>query len=252
LNRRHLSLAQTGWQQPKDHPVLKGNDVHVWRVQMEESDKIVGELAELLSAKERGRFAQFKFATDRDGHTVVRGRLRQLIGKYLNVPARELIFEYAAHGKPFLPDYLELKFNVSHSGNLALIAFTLDQEIGVDLEVTDRSFAVDTIVSRFFSPQEIPVILGCPERQQHNAFYRAWTRKEAIIKAHGDGLSLPLSDFGVTIDLDDPVRVLHVDWAPEECGDWRLVSFMVGEEVPGAVAVKGELGSVAFLVERQE
>jgi 4'-phosphopantetheinyl transferase len=79
-----------------------------------------------------------------------------------------------------------------------------------------------------------------------SAFFRAWTRKEAIIKAHGDGMSLPLSQFGVSIKLEEEVRLLHLDWSPQQCGEWQLASFTVAQEVPGAVAMRGVLGEVKF------
>lgn len=208
-----------------------------------------GRLEELngrLTEGEKLRFRQYRFAADREAHTVARGRLRELLGQYLRIPPEEVVLENAPQGKPFLPDYPDFGFNVSHAGDWAVIAFAPGLEIGIDTEETDRSFRVESLVGRFFSRLEIPVILGLPEAGRHQAFYRAWTRKEAIIKARGDGLQLPLSEFGVSIVEGEPVRMLHTDWEEDEHRLWQLRSFMVAEDYPGAVAWLGKERIIRF------
>lgn len=237
----HQSLAQTNWQPCNNKPTL-GKGTHLWRICLDTPEQ----LHQLLSAEEKARIARFHFSHDRARHTVARGRLRQILGNYLCVAPEKLAFGYAEKGKPFLKDYPDLQFNLSHAGKWGLLGVCRNREIGVDVEPVDRSFAVADLVNRFFSPVEIPVILNQPEKEQHSAFFRAWTRKEAIIKAHGDGLSLPLSQFGVSIKLQEEVRLLHLDWSPQQCGEWQLTSFTLAPEVPGAVAMRGELGEVRF------
>lgn len=200
----------------------------------------------MLTDAERERFAKFYFPADREQRTVARGRLRQLLGCYLGIPPEEVRLRYANYGKPSLDANQTLRFNVSHAGGWALFAFTPAVEIGVDLEPVNRELNLEGIVSHFFSPAEIPVILRQPEREKATAFFRAWTRKEALIKAHGHGLSLPLSQFGVSIEAAEPVRVLHTDWATEEWRDWELGSFTVQEDLPGAIALRGPINKVVF------
>lgn len=237
----HRSLAQTRWQRYlQDVPL--GNDTHLWRINLDSSEP----LAHLLAEDEKARIARYRFPQDRARHTVARGRLRQILGNYLGVAPASLVFSYAEKGKPFLRDYPELQFNLSHAGTWGLAGVCHHRDIGVDVEPVDRSFTVTDLVSRFFSPAEISVILGQPVADQHPAFFRAWTRKEAMIKAHGDGLSLPLDQFGVSIKLEEEVRLLHLDWSPQQCDEWQLASFTVAPEVPGAVAMRGELGAVRF------
>lgn len=235
----HQSLDRTGWRIPPSSPFL-GTGTHLWRLNLDGQES----LSPLLSADEQARIARYRFALDRTRHTLARGRLRQILGSYLDVPPESLVFGYSEKGKPFLREYPELKFNLSHSGAWGLLGVCRDREIGVDVEQVDRSFSVNDLVCRFFSPVEVPVILS--EEEPHAAFFRAWTRKEAIIKAHGDGLSLPLAQFGVSIKLEEEVRLLHLDWSPQQCGEWQLVSFTVAPEVPGAVAMRGDLGELTF------
>lgn len=241
----HRYLTDNDWQTPVAPPRLPSGAVHVWRVPLRQPDQEINRLNQLLTPDERKRFARFRFAKDRDAHTIARGRLREILAGYLGMTPKGLRFHYADSGKPYLTRHPELQFNLSHAGEWALVACTYGVEIGVDVEDIDRSFRVEDIVERFFSRREVPVILGLPEAERHAAFYRAWTRKEAIIKARGDGLSLPLDQFGVSISDSDPVRVLHTDWAPGEEKKWTLRSFTVGEAL-GAVAWLGMGREVRF------
>lgn len=241
----HHELPENAWQTPTAPPRLPSGAVHVWRVPLRQNQDEISRLNLLLSPDERERFSRFRFAPDRAAHTVARGRLREILAGYSGVAPGALRFGYTENGKPYLAEHPDLQFNLSHAGDWALVACTYDVEIGVDVEVIDRSFQVEDIVERYFSRREVPVILGLPEAERHAAFYRAWTRKEAIIKARGDGLSLPLDQFGVSILPDDPVRVLHTDWAQGEEKKWQLRSFTVGEAL-GAVAWLGAGRDVLF------
>ncbi|MEO0733443.1 MAG: 4'-phosphopantetheinyl transferase superfamily protein [Bacteroidota bacterium] len=239
----HQNLAQTNWELPPEQYDLPHGEVHLWRWHLDVKPAVRQALESHLHPTERERFAAFHYARDRHQHTVARSRLRQLLGGYLGLPPKAVKFNYAAHGKPVLPsDFSDLQFNLSHAGGWGLAAVTRTYSIGVDVEPIHDSFSVAALVRRFFSPREIPVVLA----GQHRSFYLAWTRKEAIIKAHGDGLALPLHQFGVTVEDQEPVRVLHLDWAPEEVPTWRLHSFMVAENTPGAVAWRGPEQTLRF------
>lgn len=240
----HKDLAETDWRTTAEHPKLITGAVHVWRVPLRVSSGRPAALAALLSPEETARCARFRFAADRAAFVAARGRLRELAAAYLGQKPAEVRFAYATHGKPFLPGS-DLQFNVSHAGDWAVMAFTRKTEIGVDTERIDRNFRVEDLVERFFSRVEIPVILEQADR--HRAFFLAWTRKEAVIKARGDGLRLPLHQFGVTTEAEAAVRLLHTDWAPEEFRRWQLHSFTVAEGYPGAVAWLGPAQQLCFL-----
>lgn len=151
------------------------------------------ELAGFLSAEERERARRFRFERDRNRFTACRGTLRELLGVSSGVR-----FAYGAFGKPRLEDS-DVRFNVSHSHGMAMIATTRGREVGCDIERIDPSFADDKIPERFFSPYEVAALRALPASDQCEAFFRCWTRKEAFIKACGMGMSLALDSFDVSL-----------------------------------------------------
>jgi 4'-phosphopantetheinyl transferase len=201
----------------------------------------------LLSPDEKQRAAKFHYPKDRDHFINARGILRSLLGRYLSLPAGEIAFTYSAYGKPDLATETSLNFNVSHAGGYGLFGFTSGAPLGVDLEKTDKSIEVGRLASRFFSPTEAATVLALPAGDQVAAFFRTWTRKEAFIKAHGEGLSLPLDQFSVTVDLEKVVCLKQINWAPETVEDWSMASFMVMEDLPGGLAVFGRITKLTFL-----
>ncbi|MEM1357407.1 MAG: 4'-phosphopantetheinyl transferase superfamily protein [Bacteroidota bacterium] len=116
----------------------------------------------------------------------------------------------------------------------------------MDAESVNDKIETETLVHRFFSPVEIHNITAIPLVDQPVAFFRLWTRKEALIKAHGAGLSLPLAQFGISVKEEEEVRVLHTDWAPEEAGQWSVVSFTVAPDTLGAIAQKAAFKKLEF------
>ncbi len=203
---------------------------------------------ELISPPERARAIRFHYPRDSNRYLVARGVLRYLIGNYLNRPPRSLTFGYGPYGKPFLAEDhgSQLFFNLSHAGGYALYAFTTGQPVGVDLEKEDPNIGIEGLTRRFFSPSESSQVLALPDLERVPAFFRTWTRKEAFLKANGAGLSLPLDQFSVTVDINEPVKVARIDWAPEETSKWEAASFMVAEGLPGAVVVGKELRKTSF------
>lgn len=244
---RHLSLAQTPWRAcGVPLPELPPGTVHLWRAALRQPPKVIAQHYELLSVEEKERAAKFYFPEDRDHFINARGILRYLLSRYLQVPAAAVSFQYSTYGKPSLTAETPLHFNVSHAGGYGLFGFTSGGSLGVDLEKTDESIEVKRLVSRFFSPDEAAEVLALPPDARPAAFFRTWTRKEAFIKAHGEGLALPLDQFAVTVPLDEPVEVRQIDWAPNQAGAWSLTSFMVQEELPGAMVVRGKLEELRF------
>jgi 4'-phosphopantetheinyl transferase len=114
-------------------------------------------------------------------------------------------------------------FNLSHSGALALYAFTADGELGIDVELDDADFARERIAERFFSPAEVRALRTLPANLQPRAFLTCWTRKEAFIKARGDGLSLPLDSFDVSLGPEARPALLRTAWSAEEPASWRVL-----------------------------
>lgn len=208
----------------------------------------VAEKEALLSPDEHRRAERFHYPKDRSAFINARASLRRLLGSYLHRPPEAISFDYGAYGKPSLPETEQtgLNFNLSHAGGYALIGFTTGQPIGVDLEAEDPSIEIERLTERFFSPEESRQVLALPAADRVPAFFRTWTRKEAFLKANGAGLSLPLEEFGVTVNLRKPVRIERIKWAPQEVNNWVLSSFMVTEGLPGAVVVGGRLEGLCF------
>lgn len=178
---------------------LAAGDLHVWRIALNRDPRKVKELEGLLSPREIERAGRFRFEQDRAHYLAAHTALHRLLRGYLG---RDLLnFHYGTEGKPSIPRS-ELRFNLSHSGEWALAAFTFAKEVGVDVERIREGVNRDGIARRFFSPSEISALEGLPEDQRDDAFFRIWTRKEAYVKARGGGLSIPLDSFDVSLKED--------------------------------------------------
>jgi 4'-phosphopantetheinyl transferase len=192
--------------------------------------------AALLSADERQRATRFAFDRDRDRYMVARARLRQLLGERLGTRPEAVELVYGARGKPALAPWsadTELRFNVSHADGLTVYAFARGREIGIDVAAVRVMRSADDIAACFFSPQEHHTYQALDPCDRPLGFFQGWTRKEAFIKARGDGLAFPLARFEVSLAPGEPARILWVDDVPgERCG-WRLASW---SPAPGFVA----------------
>ena len=195
---------------------------------------------ELLSSDEQQRADRFHFARDRQYYGATRALLRSLLGAYLGASPQELCFQYSDKGKPSLTSRYHgcgVVFNVSHSGDLALLGFgAAPNAIGVDIEKIRDDFDTAAIARRFFSAREQGELAQLPADEQHQAFFRCWTRKEAFIKALGEGLSHPLDQFDVSLGACGPVS-LTTRPVSDEAKRWWLQSVEVGQEYAAAFAV---------------
>lgn len=183
---------------------------------------------EVLSAAERDRAERFAFARDRRRFVVARAELRRLLGARLGAAPEEVDLGYGACGKPALAGRFAdsgLRFNLSHRDDVAVYALSSAGEIGVDVEAVRVIDDADSIAARIFSPRENEAYLALDPADRPLGFFNCWTRKEAFVKATGDGLSRPLDGFDVSLAPGDPARILRVDETPgEDCG-WRMESF---------------------------
>jgi 4'-phosphopantetheinyl transferase len=199
-----------GWLPPPAGLALGTNEVDVWRLPLAQPPEQLAILARMLSHDERDRAARFHFDRDRDAFAAARGALRTLAGRYAAHPADQLVFGYQAKGKPYLTTPPgDVRFNLSHSGDFALLAFTRSREVGVDVE---RRRPLDDLLSlarTSFSPREYTTLCDLPPDAQPTAFFSCWSRKEAFIKATGEGVS-QLGDFDVSVRPDEPARLLRV------------------------------------------
>jgi 4'-phosphopantetheinyl transferase len=200
-----------------------------------------GSLAGLLSADERQRAGRFAFERDRRRYIVARARLRQLLGERLGAAPESLQFVYNPHGKPALarrPGQRDLRFNVSHCGEVAAYAFADGRDVGVDVEEVRELPDADDLAMRLFSRRERAAYMRLPVRERPQGFFNCWTRKEAFIKALGEGLSHPLEAFDVSLAPGKPARLLRVGGVPASRCGWALSSFVRDPGLVGAVAVQ--------------
>jgi 4'-phosphopantetheinyl transferase len=182
-------------------------------------------LAVLLSPDEHRRAARFRFDRDHRRFVVARGHLRLLLGRYLACEPSEIVFRYGAHGKPELPG---LQFNLSHAGEVALYAFAQTRTVGIDVEVVRALDDADRLVDRFFSAHEVSAYRALSAETRRRAFTACWTRKEAFIKALGEGLTHPLDAFDVTVHPDEPPTLLDVRGG--DPARWDMRALPVGDE----------------------
>jgi 4'-phosphopantetheinyl transferase len=231
------------WHPPREELTLSSAEVHVWRAALDPAASCVEQLQRLLSADELQRAARFHFSRDRRRFIVARGVLRDILSRYLSVPPAALEFCYSPYGKPALADgAIEkgLRFNISHAHEMALFAVTCGHEVGVDIEYLHRTIACEEIAERFFSPRECASLRAVPEELKYQAFFNCWTRKEAYIKAHGEGLSLPLDQFDVSLAPGEPAALLATRGDPHDAWRWSLQALTPGAGYVAALVVEGQ------------
>lgn len=220
------------------------NEVHVWRASLEVPPQEQERLYSILDPDEQRRANRFRFPKDRRHFTVARGVLRLLLGRYLKKEPEELNFAYNKYGKPALLAELNpacLQFNLSHSGERVLYAFTLQRELGIDIEWVQRHIGeMDQIARRFFSPHENQSLFALPEEQREVGFFNCWTRKEAYIKARGKGLYLPLHEFDVTLAPGEAARLLATRDDPAHVSRWIMQALRPDKDYVAALAVEGD------------
>ncbi|HLK18732.1 MAG TPA: 4'-phosphopantetheinyl transferase superfamily protein [Bryobacteraceae bacterium] len=229
--------------------------ISVWSVRLSATESVNREYRELLSSDEIERADRFVFEHLTRSYELSHGALRLLLARALDCPPREIEFDCGPRGKPFLRENSHLKFNMAHSGDLALYAFLFDIEIGADVEEIRDVPEIEKIAARFFCSEEAKELkqFGSGE-EAVQAFFRCWTRKEAYIKAVGDGLFIPLDRFQVSLAADEPARFLHIDNDATAANEWTLHHLDPAPNYVGALAYPGAPRTVHFheLVTPQE
>jgi 4'-phosphopantetheinyl transferase len=219
---------------PSDPPLAK-DEVNVWLASLEDPGANVDRCAESLSPAERDRATRFKFARDRKRYLIAHGALRSILGMYLGIDPAVIDFDAAPAGKPKLARNFAssgVEFNLSHSGEVALIAVTRGEEIGVDVERIREDFSFKPIAQRFFTANEVAALGDLPVDLQREAFYKCWTSKEALLKAKGTGLSGSLDEVQIVLTADAGVRITFA------AGEWSLTELSPISGYAAALAAK--------------
>ena len=234
------------WLNAPDHLTLSEDEVHIWRASLDLDEYFQSSFLKVLSPDENYRAQKFRFAKDNRNFIAARGILRSLLGKYLKISPAEISFQYSKFGKPGIADNNSLQFNISHSQNIALFAFAKKFNIGVDVEFVKTNIEVKDIATKFFSANEIMNLLALPEQEQTLGFFNCWTRKEAFIKAVGEGLSFPLDKFEVSLEPNKSAKLLATDWDQKAVSRWSLYSMSPGTNFVGSLAIEGLVEKVKF------
>jgi 4'-phosphopantetheinyl transferase len=225
------------WAYPAERSVLSRDMIHVWRASLEIEPATLQRLKSTLAKNELERAERFIFDQDRNRFIAARGILRNVLARYLQCAPQTIEFVYGARGKPAISSGSTrdpLRFNLSHSHGLALIGLAREHEIGIDLEMIRSDFASEEIAKRYFSAKEIDELRGLPADLRTEGFFLCWTRKEAYIKAKGDGLHIPLDSFDVSLTPGLPPEL--------NCSDrsrWSMISLTPESGYVAAVVEEG-------------
>jgi 4'-phosphopantetheinyl transferase len=225
-----------------DDRLLADNDVDVWQVDLDRPGPETAAFGLVLSNDESERARRFHFRKDHDRFLVARGFLRRVLASYLTLSPKALTFTYSPHGKPSLAltgrDWRP-RFNLSHAGGIALLAVASGREVGIDVEQVRLGMAAEHIPELFFSKQEVSTLRDLPLALQDQAFFACWTRKEAYVKAKGQGLSIPLDQFDVSLAPGEPAAILRIRTDPLEAGRWAMSELPVPAGYRAALVVEG-------------
>lgn len=230
---------QTKWMKPPNELTLELNQVDIWRISINLASETVQWAESVLSADEFQRAARFHFDADRQRFIVSHACLRDVLSRYLDCKLDQIFFTVGEYGKPTLTSNPNLEFNISHSGDYALIAVARNHKVGIDVERLRDGLEIEKIARRFFSEEENSELAGLPPKQQTTGFFNCWTRKEAYIKAHGLGLSLHLESFDVSLTPNQPAILRATRPDATIASRWTLLSLDIDPQYAGAVAVEG-------------
>ena len=229
------------WHSPPKNLVLSKDDVHVWRADLDLPTWRLQPLVQTLSSDEQVRADRFYFEKDRKYFIAGRGLLRTILGHYLDLEPSQLQFSYSSRGKPTLVNTNTpeaLCFNLSHSNGLALYAVTRSRSIGIDLEHVRPMPDAEKLAKRFFSPHEYAVISTLLPEQKQEAFFNAWTRKEAYLKATGDGLA-GLEQVEVSLTPGETAALLSIQGDRQAASRWSMYQLTPALNYIAALAVEG-------------
>ena len=225
-------LAQT--------PRLVQHEIHIWTVELDRQVHRKARRDDVLAPAERNRAARFRSEVDAHRFVERRTALRKILGGYLGIAPQAVAFDLNEFGKPSVHasnSCADLSFNASHSGTLALIAVSRSVQIGIDVELKRSGVETLAIAARFFAAAELAALAALDSCDLLDGFFNAWTRKEAIVKALGGGLSIPLDAFDVSLRPGEDAAILRWDIAGGGAQRWRMHHLEPASGYVGALAV---------------
>ena len=225
--------------------LTKKETIDLWHIPLTISEELEEALVALLAEDECAKADRYYFPRHRRRYIACRSALRLLLGQVLNVSPESILFTYGEHGKPELGDFSGVYFNVSHSAERGIVAISHQYPLGVDVEFHRPDRDLLELAARYFTKNESARILTLTGEAQLQSFYNCWTRKEAILKAIGEGLMFPLDQCEVSLDeTSGRVEIATVMGYQEQLSQWRLFSFVPEPQCSGALAVLGPTSQV--------
>ena len=216
--------------------------LHVWRIHLDQSEDLVRTLEEHLCEDEARLAGRYRRDLDRIRYVVAHGALREVLAGYTGQTPRDIAFGHTTTGKPFLADDRRkqpFQFSLSHSGEWAVVGLALSADLGIDIEQIDPDVKAEAVARRFFSRSESEGLRNMPLGQRSVAFFAAWTRKEAYVKARGVGIADRLSSFSVSVDPELIPILLDDSMDPHGPLHWRIYDLDIAEGYAAAIVAEG-------------
>lgn len=223
--------------QPKLDYKINDRQIHIWLIDI--NNYLNSDFTAYLDDQESARMHRFKFAKDRDCFIGSHAALRILLGKYCNCAPRAIAYKYTTYNKPILTKNHPIQFNLSHSRNQAIIAVTKKHPIGIDIEYMQEKEILIDLAKRFFSSKEYDEYKKLSASQKVLGFYNCWTRKEAVVKALGIGITYPLKSFSVNLTPETRAKILSIQNNQDNITQWQLFGFMPKDNYCAAIAWRG-------------
>ena len=243
-----VQLLNENWRKTLKPSPIGEEEIDLWGVFLTHDQPSMHSFFDSLSEDEKHKANRFVFAKDRDAFVAGRGSLRKILGGYLDCRPEQVRFSYNRFGKPGLaaPEDCGLRFNVSHSRGIGVVAVTQDREVGVDIEYVDPDFDVLSVAAGAFFGNEVARLKSLPEESRTAAFFEGWTRKEASLKAMGDGLSSSSEQQLAVSAIQNEQRATFTTTVSGKVTHWTLISLQTGDEFKAALAVEGNIVSLRY------
>lgn len=236
------------WQLAPLNLNLELNEVHIWLVDLDFNLDLVDQLNNILCEDEQIKARKFRFEYLQNRFITTRANLRIILSKYLTISPQNIVFNYGEKGKPSLVKNINpeaIEFNVSHSENLALYSFIKQKKIGIDIEKIRDNCEVENLAQRFFTNNEYQIISRLRGRKQLQAFFQAWTSKEAYLKATGEGLGGGLDKIEINLE-NEARKILSIKDNQHLLENWTLHKIDINQDYIATLALENFQQAITF------
>lgn len=237
------------WQPRYKELLINTNELHIWRSILPPTLNQLNSYWQILASDEKTRANQFRFERDKIRYIVGRGILRELIARYIKNSPKTIKLDYTQHGKPFLvtsSSSNELYFNLSHSHDCIVCAFTKNIDVGIDVELYQPQFTIEDVAKYCFSKQEYDKLQNLSSYQKHSYFYSVWTLKEAFVKSIGLGLTYDLQQIKIDLLPQESACSVSILNSQEEGTDWTFQTFCPYKNYYAAFATRQILKRILY------